>query len=156
MLHFLSLKLSHPIPVEFYRFIMPTRWVGIFLSWHMGFMGRLRISGESLLACAHDLESYDPPIFYNSSDLLIHGTNPPNNGESSHKVLSFDIWAQKLCDICSPISNDLDFHTMLPSASLLCDRQAHRSIMTASITKSKGQALKVSLVKPVAYLSKSY
>ena len=28
--------------------------------------------------------------------------------------------------------------------------------MTASQTKSKGQALKVSLVKPVAYLSKSY
>ena len=22
---------------------MPTRWVGIFLSWHMGFMGRLRL-----------------------------------------------------------------------------------------------------------------
>jgi hypothetical protein len=28
--------------------------------------------------------------------------------------------------------------------------------MTASNTKSKGQALKVSLVKPVAYLSKGY
>ena len=26
---------------------MPTRWVGIFLSWHMGFMGRLRRKFEA-------------------------------------------------------------------------------------------------------------
>ena len=30
MLHFLSLKLSRPTPVKFYRAIIPTRWVGIF------------------------------------------------------------------------------------------------------------------------------
>jgi hypothetical protein len=46
---------------------------------------------------------------------------------------------------------------MLSCSMLLVDRQAPREhTTTSSSTKSLGQALRVSLVKPGAYLSESY
>src|SRR4030095_10849492 len=66
----------------------------------------------------------------------------------------FDL-AKVLID--NPTVSGLDSHTMMLSYSLLLvDRQAlSEHTTTSSPTKSLGQALRVSLVKPGAYLSES-
>src|SRR5215831_7444141 len=57
-----------------------------------------------------------------------------------------------------PTLSGLDSHTMMLSCNmLLVDRQAlSEHTTTSSSTESVGQALRVSLVKPGAYLSESY
>src|SRR5262249_40007 len=77
---------------------------------------------------------------------------------------AFAEWWQPLprnsgeCGIYNPTLSGLDSHTMMLSCSmLLVDRQAlSEHTTTSSSTKSLGQALRVSLVKPGAYLSESY
>ena len=50
---------------------MPSRWVGIFLSWHMGFMGRLPLGG--FLNNRDDTIEAHVLIFTNDNGIVANG-----------------------------------------------------------------------------------
>src|SRR5262249_2129214 len=78
-----------------------------------------------------------------------------------HRVLVYDLWAQTRWGICSPISHDVSSHTW----TWRCLLGGPPSLLGGAIfsmssplynTQSVGQALRVSLFKPGAYLSARY
>jgi hypothetical protein len=73
---------------------------------------------------------------------------------SFHKAPSSDTSEQKLYDIYTPILSDLNSRMMMLSFLSPVRPSSPQEYFDNIITKSKGQALRVALVKPVAYLSK--
>src|SRR6266516_3090431 len=87
-----------------------------------------------------------------------HATPAPKIAASCRTTLSSAPAGSTLHGMYHPTVSGLDSHTMmLACRMLLVDRQAlSEHTTTSSSTKSLGQALRVSLVKPGAYLSESY
>ena len=88
----------------------------------------------------------------------MHATPDQESAGSCHTALASVPAGYRPRDIYHPTLRGLNSQTMMLSCHmLLVDRQAlSEHTTTSSSTKSLGQALRVSLVKPGAYLSESY